>query len=204
LFVLSLQEKTAEGADVAASKPAEAPAQASWGGKASFANVRPPSPQRTSQLLLTLLHLRGCHHAQILKLNAEAEAFQPTAPAASPVKAAAPAASTTAPVGNGERRQKTSSTGSSSAPVKPTASAVAAASKRDSSKSAATTTDASGEWSTSTGKSRSSRDAANGRDHKDKEGARPSAGSGSTSTSGANAKGVWAKETLPALPEEKK
>jgi hypothetical protein len=82
---------------------------------------------------------------------------------------------------------------------------VAAASKRDAAPK--TTTDASGEWSTSTGKSRSSREASSGREHKDKEpceGARPSAGSGSTSTSGANAKGVWAKETLPALPEEKK
>jgi len=141
----SKTDKTSEGSDGV--KSGDAPA-ASWGGKASFANI--------------------------LKLNAEAEAFQPAAAAPA---AAAPKASAASNNNNDRRR--------TSAPSKPSASSSAAASKRDTKPAAA----AGGEWSTSTGKAKKE---TSSRDREPRE-SRSSAGR----DSGANANGVWARETLP-------
>ena len=123
---------------------------------------------------------------QILKLSAESEPFVPasattTAPAASS-SARAPTTKDTSGSNshNAERRKgdRAAAPKSSSTAGAKTAAAPAAASS------------ANGEWSTSTGKSRAPREA------KDKDAAKDK----TPGNNGANAKGAWARETLPALP----
>lgn len=166
-------------AEKAESEATKAENAVSWGGKASFANV--------------------------LKLAAENETPAPV----SPVPAAAPKASAADAShrdGHKDGRREGGRDGAREggdkdrrrAPVKPSASAVAAASSKPAPVAA-------GEWSTTVAKTKNSH--ADRAERSERPAGDRNASKSATAAnpnSGANAKGAWARETLPALPVDTK